>query len=321
MDRVRSFTSPDDFLKYVQQHFGHTMSPGEPDPEFLRRVEQHSREEGLDPGELQRRGLDLALAELQKKILNGVPKAAGENISKNVAIGTLDIGTVNARILRSPHSQFTIVVHRGLMLLLHKFAKGILAWHSPADVAYCNRKPADRLTRDDLRGYTFELIENCQKHGAPYGALLLLKPEVQSRQAGIVYHTELFVLCHELGHFLNGDLEDDQGFVEFQGETWMKQFVENRSHQQEYSADETAFRLMQAVLRHSSQAESLRLLPAIVLLFNLFCMLGGVESAFHPHPLERSRNLIETFFGHERARMFEESYSDPRQLHSLFAKV
>jgi hypothetical protein len=147
--------------------------------------------------------------------------------------------------------------------------------------------------------------------------MIRLSPAAQVFHAVQLQSAELFVLCHELGHFLNGDLEEPGHFKPFDGHESVQEYEENQDHEREYGADATGFRLLMAA-QGSSGPAAIRLLQPIISLFNLFYLLGSRSSATHPHPLERSIRITERFFGRERAETLRRSYDDPGQLVALF---
>ena len=237
----------------------------------------------------------------------------------NIALGMLDTGEANDAIYKSQDGKYAILLNTGLMLLLNKFSKLIIAWNDPRLVTYCNRKPAKDLTVTELRGYLPELIETYKQHGVPYGARLKLQSSVAGRQSSLLHLSELFIVCHELGHFLNGDLEDEANFCAVEGKPGLKRFEENKDHAIEYAADATGFGLLKDVLKILPNGSTPQNgLLAIINLFNLFYLLTDGDSHSHPNPRSRSVNIGRTYFGEEFADKLQKSYDDPTLLRSLF---
>ena len=56
-----------------------------------------------------------------------------------------------------------------------------------------------------------DVVESCRRFGAPYGAMIRLSPAAQVFHSVQLQTAELFVLCHELGHFL---LHPSSNFVD-----------------------------------------------------------------------------------------------------------
>ncbi len=87
---------------------------------------------------------------------------------------------------------------------------------------------------------------------------------------------ELFVVAHELGHFLNGDFEDAQCFRALNPSGGMAGIFVNKNHEREYKADEFAFATLLLILRkmNPNLPAVLPLFNGVVLLFNLFQGIG-----------------------------------------------
>ena len=100
--------------------------------------------------------------------------------------------------------------------------------------------------------------------------MIRLSQEATLHQAALLHLAELFVLCHEPGDFLNGDLQDASQFRSFEGHECLDEYVGNLNHEKEYAADEKGFELVSQVVGSSD----IQLLTPIIALFNLFYLLG-----------------------------------------------
>ncbi|QDV73641.1 hypothetical protein [Botrimarina mediterranea] len=149
--------------------------------------------------------------------------------------------------------------------------------------------------------------------------MLKLHPSVAGRQSALLHLAELFIVCHELGHFLNGDLENETRFCAVDGNPWLQRFEENQDHAIEYAADATGFGLLQEVLTTLPTAYTPQnALQSVIIVFNLFYLLTEGESHSHPNPRSRSVNIARKYFGEEFADTVQKSYDDPELLRSLF---
>jgi len=321
MTTRQMFDTPSDFLAHLRAVYAKPAIGGIPDHELLGRTQGDLR--APDPQVTytpeQLRNLSLVGERLKAQVYGSLAPDVAARVLPSIALGVLDTGEANAAIYKSPDGKYAILLNNGLMLLLNKFFKLIIAWESPRAVTYCNRKPAEELTVEELRGYLPELIEAYKQYGAPYGAMLKLDSSGVGRQSALLHLSELFIVCHELGHFLNGDLDDGSSFCCVEGRPWLQKFEENKDRTTEYAADVTGFRLLHDVMKAMpGDVRPLHGLQAIISLFNLFFLLTEGESASHPDPRSRSVNIARHFFGQDFAATLERSYDDPDLLRSLF---
>jgi hypothetical protein len=316
-----SFATPDQFLEYLRTAYGRPAALGTPDVEMIERTRADLRDANPDapftPEGL--RDMKLVGERLKSEVYGSLAPDIAARVLPNVVLGVLDTGEANAAIYKSHDAKYAILLNTGLLLLLNKFAKLIVAWQDTSVVAYCNRKPAAELTLDELQSYLPELVATYKQYGAPYGALLKLNPSAIGRQSTLLHLSELFVVCHELGHFLNGDLENEELFCAVDGKPELRRFEENRDHAIEYAADATGFALLQDVLKPTTEGFRPEYgLLGIINLFNLFYLLTEGESLSHPNPRARTVRLARHFFGDTFAKTLEDSFADPQLLRSLF---
>jgi hypothetical protein len=315
----KQFASPDEFLEDLKARLSRPWKEGQSDPIFTAQARERLVNAGGDPALLEgrTRGFEAAVDNLKTLAIAALPAADRDRVLRSVAIGVLDIGSINARIIKGSEDIYAIVVHGGLMLLLHKIFKFSLAGLDPSAVTHCNRKPATELTRQDCLEYMHEVVNNCRTYGAPYGPLMHLSMEATATHGANLHVAELFILGHEIGHFLNGDLDECPRFKTVSDRITVEEYVEDEDHAKEFAADARGFEILRQAETIQSFFNELALIPPIVLLFNTFYMLAGGASSSHPDPLERSVRLVEHFYGAERAEALRLSYDDPTQLARL----
>ena len=261
--------------------------------------------------------LDLNLKHLITAMYDGLEPEEAQRVRDSIAIGTLEIGMANASIVRSPDRKYAILFHYGLMMLISKSVKSIIAARDPSQVEYCNRMPTEQLTRDIVLQLWSELIEIYQKCLTPYGPMIKLTAEAEGQAAAMVYCCELFILCHEIGHFLNGDLNANVDFTEIESMIPLMVYQENKDHEKEYAADATGFRILMKSLEKTLRGDKLFAIQSLTILFNLFFLLRPEASATHPNPRDRTIRVARKFFDDQFADELERSYEDPTILESL----
>ncbi|MBA4020283.1 MAG: hypothetical protein C0483_24240 [Pirellula sp.] len=323
MKTRQSFSTPEDFLSQLQTEYAESALEGAPDSEFMARTQAdlNALDNTVTYTAEQLRSMAVVGAQLKEHVYGSLAADMAARIVPNIAVGILDTGEANAAIFKSPDGKYAILLNNGLLLLLNKFVKLMIAWEDPGRVIYCNRKPAEELTVGELREFLPELVETYKQYGAPHGAMLKLAPYVVGRQSSLLHLMELFIVCHELGHFLNGDLDNESDFCVVEDRPWLRKFEENKDHAIEYAADATGFQLLQTVLQAiPGNFSPLNGLQAIILLFNLFFLLTEDESPSHPNPRTRSVRIARQFFGESFADALESSYENPELLRALFPK-
>ena len=303
---MKRFNSPEDFLKELKMTFANPLKPlpgVEMDKTFFDITEKDILEnhpEFYDDVIKHHHGLDLMIDNEKQQILGALTPELRNKISSSVAIGALNTGEANAIIVKSECKKFAILVNYGLMVLLYKFLKLTVAKGNPRLVTYCNRKEESELTPADLQQYLEELIGAYAVFYAPRGALIKLENSPEG--LGTVLHhlliAELFIICHELGHFINGDLDKDQNFSAYLKLGWVKKFTCTPRHELEYNADTTGYDLLHRVVSkdypHLLERAPLQSIVLLSCLLSLIC--GDEPSPSHPSPTKIVLPISSTFF-------------------------
>ncbi len=318
---TQSFSSPTEYLAYLQKLYAKTYPPGTADKEFERITSAELNRLNLSHSELgQFGGLHSAVEELTTELFASLDAQTVGRIAADVAVGILPTGTANAFIARSPNGRYAVLLCSGLMVLLHKYLKLVRAFNAPSDVVHCNRKIASALTKNDLSSYIVELVDIYRDCGVPYGPMIKLSETASADHSLLLRLAELFILCHELGHYLNGDLTDQSAYTALPYDAEGQKYEENRDHEIEYRADNTGFALYLRFLEaRRFDVRSRELLKPILATFNLIFAIAGVGSSTHPHPYDRVRRIVEHHYGAELGLKINEALADPSLFPNIFA--
>ncbi|MCA9701666.1 MAG: hypothetical protein KC431_29365, partial [Myxococcales bacterium] len=174
-----------------------------------------------------------------------------------------------------------------------------------------------------LIAYKNELIERQRTHNIPQGAMVHLTPKAAAQAAVQLMLRELFIICHEIGHLINGDLEEPGSFSMIPSVPGAYEYVENIDHEKEYRADLAGFEIARLAMDElfsggtTARADYL-LLASTVGLFDELYMLAGGPSSTHPDPLDRAVHLTRQVLGEQAANDLVASYSDPKLLDKVF---
>lgn len=264
----------------------------------------------LTKEDLERHGIPLSvLADPYRKVIDdlvdeisgGFKSRYDVDIFDSCAFGPLQHPSVNARCFYDGTGLYAVVLHYGLMNLLHKYTKLLTAATDPSAVVYCDRRPAGELTADELQGWAQELGEIYRRTGETRGAIVKLKSEPSSAAAQMLSLGEAFVLGHEIGHRIAGHLEDRSGLVSDTEVPWLQFFPENVSHEHEFEADEYGYFAMQV---HQPNASKSVLLGGLIATFATMSLIGGDQgSASHPDSLSRIHHVVGLHFSRETAEL------------------
>jgi len=322
------YKSPKEFLEQLKVEFSKPIQPGSTISEEFETITRNQLSEmGYIESLDELRLYDPVIEQLVNTIYANIPSQISKRIQSSVAIGPLNTGEVNAMCVKSLDNKYAVLINYGLMTLFHKFYKLQLAKSNPKSVTFCNRKNAEELTSNDLETYARELIENYKKYRVPYGALIKLDMQYQSSiaitQWAMVSISEIFTICHELGHFLNGDLDREENFSLFHrgGDKALKQFNE-LSYLMEFNADITGYTLFEpSVIEGLGIKDKRFIISTLIIFFDILYKLSGKNSPSHPNPLSRALSICEHFYGKELAEAVAQSYNhDWDNFHTIFSK-
>jgi hypothetical protein len=177
-----------------------------------------------------------------------------------------------------------------------------IAYFYPKTVEYCTRGLPARLKKNDYGQFIVEHLANYQKDGYPNGAKVHLTALGERRAHLQIWIMELFVLCHELGHYFNGDLDDEALFIQCAAHSGSKQFTDSRDHAIEFRADEIGFGfLLKALNQGKSKIPADTVLEPVRVFFFLLSVLDHRVTSTHPSPKERAQRLTAKF-GSQKSR-------------------
>ncbi len=235
-------------------------------------------------------------------------------IKEKIAIGNAKIDSVRARLVKDGNF-YVIIFDFGLYIYLNKNLKLLYASQQPEDVIYCNRLEKDQFSKSIFREYRDELCQIYKGARRVMGAMILLKPEV-TLVGFQLYFIELFILCHELGHFFNGDLEDKNQTIPLSDNSDSQVLRDEYSQKKEFDADIKGFHLVLRILIKKNESGKSFIHPQLILNtliinFNILAELAPKESSTHPYPLNRLLHIIDVYYGQDAADFILKTYEEP----------
>jgi hypothetical protein len=263
--------------------------------------------------------IKLAIDTTYRDVVRALPSPRRILIENRIAAGVLDHGYANAFIARSPDGKFAILFSFGLAIFLHKCIKLIAALEKPKCVTYCSRKSAQALTENDIQNYLDEMIAYYARHSVPRGPLIKVTSQEAARVGSIVKSAEAFIICHELGHFLNGDLDDETRYSAMPLGALGDRYEENQDHELEYKADKVGYELyLRFIAATGWDVTPQASLALVMAVFDLFYKLAEGASSSHPHPHDRIVRIVRDRFSPDLATRVAEGLRDPRLLQEVF---
>ncbi len=219
-------------------------------------------------------------------------------LESRIAFGALETSELNAFIIRSECSQyFAILINYGLVLFVYAHARLMTAWGYPEKVLQWNGRQ-NKPTRTEMASVIRDMVDEYKRThrvAAPFVRFEDAPTEIGAFSTFIT--ACMFAICHELGHFYNGDLDRGDLFAHV-SPAHLESFAPNPSHLMEHAADTTGFELL---MQAKQRPENESLLFEVGNFFSLLKDLGVETSDSHPAPHDRVVHLAERHFSHELA--------------------
>lgn len=238
--------SPDEFLAELKQHNWRSI-PDHPynDSEYQRitftKLKKYGEKYGFafvdDP-------LEYALKPCIDKAFRGLSSEDLLTVNEKAAFGVAQTGDINGAVYRSEGGHYAILLNRGLMIFLNKFLKLSLTQGMPEKTIYIDKEAKELLEKDGISA-VFEFIRsNYLKYGEPLGGKVLPIPEIECIVGTLLHYGETFAVCHELGHFFNGDLEESFSSGHFTSPaSGISKIKHSYEHKMEFLADLSGYEI------------------------------------------------------------------------------
>lgn len=331
---MRTFDNAADFLKHYLATAGQHIEVTLPDAyyrEIHGQATEHNVEmalpasgEARSPEEVDAHFRPL-LDSLQVALEAVVDDLTRARLSRDLAFGTVAESTVNALCVRSRDAKYAICFHAGLFEFLSKISKYQIALAGLGSISFCTRKPAAAVTRDDLVDFCQTLIDNYRNTGEPRGPGVTLEPRMDTLlyRSALLKSIELFILAHEIAHFLNGDLERHYVAVNAAPDHSTLNRAASAGHQMEFRADTVGYVLAFLAFQRSDEAGLLHRLSGgtqnahhyflgmVALFFELLNAISPGASRSHPDPPARVANIGESLYGLADPELVQRALYDP----------
>jgi hypothetical protein len=306
--------TPQDFLAYIKLAKASQYPIRKPASEFRRiHAEQLER---LGVGVINSEAyFDDYLPRLFGGIVDVLPERHRIAVKERIAVGILNNIQVNAFIVRSDDGKcFAVLLNRALLEVIHHYVKLVAAADYPDSVIYCNGEATAKLGKADYMALLNTLLKHYVTTGQPSGPELKL--DLDSTGMSFVEEAlsaiHFFVLAHEIGHYINGDLAVRTHFARADNLSGASMFLGNLSHQEEYAADDVAFDVILRVLANVTPDYPARL-ALYMSAYLFFCLVRDIcnrGSETHPRPTDRLLTVTRSFFGDKGATLMAQGMTD-----------
>lgn len=242
--------------------------------------------------------LEVVLKLCVDKALSGLSSEDRQTVNEKIAFDISYTSEINAGIYRSECGYYAIILNRGFMLFYNFFLRLFLTQCLPEKTRYID-KETKRLFEDGGYEAIYESIrKKILKYRNPFIGKIVPIPEINSVVAILLHFGETFALCHELGHFFNGDFEESFSSGLFTSpSSGISHIKHSYEHKIEFLADLSGYEIFRKAYCYDRPELSV----SIVTLFDSFFVLDDSENPSHPHPIRRMLNIIYNFYGKEEA--------------------
>jgi len=250
-------------------------------------------------------------------IIKFIPVEIMQKIDNEICFDVVENYDFNASCFKIKDEKFIAVIFNlNLFELISRWAKYHLAVYFPSSVYYEN---GENSPFHDSAYYKAKIVSliNSFSDGEDISSYdIILDPKnsfIENRYYTILYISEIFVLGHELGHIINGDLSDEKNYnLQDDQQMAIKSVLE---HEKEFNADLIGFKIVLDFLEDKKvDIDNLILINVITSLFELMSYLSITSSYSHPDPLIRNLRLIEQIYGFNEARymlfVYKENYTN-----------
>lgn len=256
---------------------------------------------------------DFALQDDWQVLKRELDLPLADALDNRFACGVVDHMAANAVCVRSPKERFyVILVHHGLVHLMHKHLKLQVAEMDPSTVTYCSEMPATALSPSAAAGMRQELEKHYERTQEVLPIQVVLTVAAMERIGPLHLMWRLFVLAHEVGHIRAGHFAD-QAQWDAREFGLVETFVEGRTIDEEHQADLHAYWLLRGAVARMGilgPSEGIKLdrflWQGVEGFFHMLGAVGIAGSRSHPGPTSRIRYLASHVYGPEVLRLIDE---------------
>lgn len=227
-----------------------------------------------------------SLKEKLSDLISAISTERRRNIQKQIAVGELLLKDVNATLRKAeyPYSGYVIIINEGLTQFFYDMTKLILSRAATfPDLERLKPTIKPILSFDEVVLLTRQLLTSYHEGRVPElpKGKVVIKDERLYLLEYLYVYAVLFVISHELAHFLHYHLD------------------QSHTKEQEFEADETGFTiLLNYVYGKRDDVEIMKAVAGAELVLHCIELVektGKLESSTHPPAEERINRLRKKF--------------------------
>jgi hypothetical protein len=240
-----------------------------------------------------------------------------------LAIGALEHADFNARCFRSHDGWYAIVINYGLFIYLNTYFKLQAAIRDPKVVVYCDRGIVKSLKAADYHNYFDHFVNEYRLHGFSSGPKIKLDGGTSVIHGLLLLTGELLVLGHELGHFLNGDLENEDTLRRDDRLLNGRMLVQDSHREMEARADITGYGIVREALkpRLPDYGRDAFIFGTLLDVMDAMYFVTLDRQTLHPTSIERAIRIAKHFYGEKIADLVAQSFEQPAVIKQVIAEL
>lgn len=201
----KKFNSPDEFRDYCLTIYEKNIKRKQKPSEFIKLSERSTDVTWDELSDY--RLINIVVTD---RIMPSLQDKHRADIESKLSFGVLNNPEINAKVIKYKYDQiYTILLYNGLLSYLILFLRLSFAIMNPRAVIYCPDVDINTATSDTYKKMLDLVISAYLSTGIPLGFLIHLEDDCHSAIAQCYLKMLIFLVGHEIGHFINGDFADD----------------------------------------------------------------------------------------------------------------
>ncbi|MEZ4958182.1 MAG: hypothetical protein R2830_00045 [Saprospiraceae bacterium] len=214
-----TYKTLEEFTDYVKIAYSGfiKITYNDPSSDYIKKIKESLLSKELDEGkknELEEmlkkvspeNSFSMLLDTIKDKFLSKLSIFNNE-IKNKFLIANINNNEINACILRGENSFYAILIYEGLFNYLGEATKFLAASNDPKRVTFCEGYDINELTSKDYRAMFDSMKSLYLEKRIQHSPNILLNSEGNMQRAFFLIFSELFVICHEIAHYLNMTLK------------------------------------------------------------------------------------------------------------------
>jgi len=302
---MRKFT-PKDYLSYIKYILAnktvHDYSTGS--QEYKHITEKNMGDEYKNYSNDELVSLKPLEDTLNNIFTNFLDYEESKKFKEQIALGILLSDDLSASIYKAHNGHIAIIYNHALIEVMKTHLSFMIAVNMPENVQYTSLGNVENISSTEYMTEHQAFLEDIMNNGKPTQTIAKFKFSGIAKMILTyeMYTFDFFIIGHELGHFFNGDLDDDNVFKTYTQEANFSKYTNNVSHRQEFIADIYGIKICKKIFPKINFGFNFNLsiehiLKSTIDFFYLVSIINPTSTKSHPNPKDRASALIDEFLG------------------------